>query len=110
MIMFIPGETIVHKFYIPFVRNDIKRIIVSYREKNHIILEKYVYDNQVTNESQGASASFVVTLSQQESLLFSDDYSFKVQLNVFLKDNTTRCASLEMDGATGLQHIREVVN
>ena len=109
MIMFIPGETISHKFFIPLTRGDVSKISVSYRQDGRIILIKNVYPGQITNESSGTGSSFVVTLSQQESLLFKDDYSFTVQVNVITVTNT-RCTSKEMNGRNGMQHIREVVN
>lgn len=109
MIMFIPGETIAHQFYIPYTRGDVKQISVSYRQDGQVFLVKNVYPPQITDESSGTGSSFVVTLSQQESLLFKDDFSFKVQLNViFVSD--ARAACPEMDGRNGMQHIREVVN
>ena len=109
MTMFIPGENISHRFYIPLTQGDVSKIFVSYRQDGRVILVKNVYPGQVENEREGTGSSFVVTLSQQESLLFKDDYSFTVQVNIIVRDGT-RCTSKEMSGANGMQHIRKVVN
>lgn len=109
MIMFVPGETISHKFFIPVVQGDVVKLNVSYRQEGRIVLVKQVYPGSVTNDSSGVGSSFVVTLSQEESLLFQNNKSYTVQVNMLLKDNV-RCASVEMNGANGVQHIREVVN
>ena len=108
MIMFIPGETISHKFVVPFMREDILKIIVSYRQDGHIILTKTVASYSVSAEESGVGSSFSITLSQQESLLFRDDMPFSVQLNVIFT-NGARCASREIERSNGFQHIREVV-
>jgi len=106
--MFIPGETITHQFFIPFVRSDVNKVEVTYRQNGHIILRKSVAGGSLTNVTQTSQSSFNVTLSQQESLLFDDDKPFYVQLNVIFMNNT-RCASVEIKGSNGMQHIREVV-
>jgi len=108
MIMFIPGETISHKFVVPFVRADVSKIYVSYRQDGHVILTKTVTSSSIAAAESGVGSSFSITLSQQESLLFRDDMPFSVQLNV-LFTNGARCASREIERSNGFQHIREVV-
>ena len=108
--MFIPGETISHQFHLPFVRADIVKVIVTYRQNGHIVFEpKTVYPNSITNVGQGSQ--FVITLSQEESLLFEDDKYFYVQLNVIFTsdEGTIRTTSVELRGENNLQHLREVV-
>ena len=104
--MFIPGETITHQFIIPFVRSDLEKIIVSYRQDDDVILIKTVYPGQV--EDMGSKGKFAVTLSQEESLLFDDAKNYFIQLNVLMR-NSARCASVEIKGTNGIQHIEEAV-
>lgn len=104
--MFIPGETISHQFFIPFVSSDIVYITVSYRQNGHVVLEKNVYPGQIENSNP--LSTFVVTFSQAESLLFEDEADYWVQVNVFFSGGA-RCSSMEIKSRTGRQHIREVV-
>lgn len=110
MTVFIPGETISHQFFVPFTQGDVSKVYVSYRQNGRIVLVKNVYAGHLTNVTSGVGSSFTVTLSQQESLLFQDDKSFTIEINVISRNGQTRYTSQEMDGETGIQHIREVVN
>ena len=107
--MFIPGETISFEFQLPFEKNDIQKVILTYRQRDHIVLVKTIYPGQIVNEVHGSH--FVVTLTQEESLLFKDDDYFYVQINVtfIAPDGNTRCTSYELRGENKLQHYREVV-
>lgn len=106
--MFIPGETIAFNFTVPFVRSDIGRIYVTYYQDDEIVLEKRVAASQITRAYDKAESYFTVTLSQAESLLFNNCDDFTIQLNVVLTTGV-RCASYEMKGKNGMQHIKEVV-
>lgn len=107
--MFIPGETVAHKFYLPFHKTDITKVIVTYRQNDHVILIKTLYSGQIEDEVEGSH--FVITLSQEESLLFKDNSYFYVQINVFFTgpDGLTRGTSVELRGDCKLQQYREVV-
>lgn len=106
--MFIPGETITHQFYIPFIAADVLKILVTYKQDDRVILTKTVYSNQILTVASGEQSTFTVTLTQQESLLFKNDSDFKIQLNVIF-NSLARCASVEMDGSNGVQQYRKVV-
>lgn len=106
--MFIPGETIAHQFIIPFVANEIEKVIVSYKQDDHIVLELTVTSEQIEQGETAAEAKFTVSLSQTQSLLFMNNKDTYAQLNVILP-NGTRCSSKEMKLDTGNQHIREVI-
>ena len=169
--MFYPGETIAHTFTLPYKKSEIDKVIISYRQNGHIVLEKIitsatnmeaipseekvvfgdttivsqeewlaenpevvawleeheaellhedVYDEgleetvtryyameTVENETRVSSI-----LSENESLLFHDSSSFGIQVNVLLGDglgvSSGRVTSHEIEGRTGLQHIREI--
>ena len=108
--MFIPGETISHQFHLPFPKTDVVKIIVSYCQEGHIVFEPItIYPNQITNEPTGSQ--FVITLSQENSLLFEADKYFYVQLNVIFstEEGIIRSTCMELRGENKIQHIREVV-
>ena len=104
--MFIPGETISHQFFIPFVRSDVGKILVTYRQFDDVILVKTVYPGQI--ETLEGKSQFTVTLSQEESLLFDNEADYYIQLNVIFTSGA-RCASSEMRGTNGVQHVKKVV-
>ena len=104
--MFIPGETIAHQFYLPFVRSDISRVYVTYHQDDRIILKKYVTATQLVPEER--RSYFNMDLTQEESLLFQNDKLYTIQLNVVFA-NGARAASTEIKGINGMQHIQEVV-
>ncbi len=106
--MFIPGETIVHQFHIPFTGEEVDKIIVTYYQNDRIILNKTAYPIDITQDATGTNSQFSVELSQEESLLFDDGYSYTVQLNVLFTSGS-RCSSVEIKGENGIQHYREVV-
>ena len=84
-------------------------MLVTYRQYDHVILVKQVQPRDIINEESGSH--FVVSLSQEESLLFKDNTDFFVQLNVMFSgpDGETRATSVELRGGNNLQHFREVV-
>lgn len=117
--MFHPGETVVHSFIIPFVTSTISQIIVSYRQNDHIILERIITSAMLNLNLQGgggalqnfedpAMTKFKIELTQEESLLFNDNEKFYIQLNVYTEAGS-RHASCEIDSTSGIQHIREVI-
>ena len=106
--MFIPGETVIHRFNLPFPNEGITRVYVTYKQQNRVILSKTVFAGEVKKASSGTTSYFSVTLSQEESLLFRNDINYTIQLNVMFSSGA-RCASVEMDGTNGVQHIRKVV-
>lgn len=104
--MFIPGETVRHQFIIPFAYDEIDHVVISYRQKDNIILEKTITSD--FDELTGDTTSIAYDLSQQESLLFTDDNSFTIQLNVYTI-NGSRHASREMKSSSGIQYYRNVM-
>lgn len=108
--MFIPGETIAHTFTIPYPKDSIGQIIISYRQKDRIVLEKIITSkkNMVSTEEDNTIVSAVLT--EAESLLFEDNCEFRIQINVFFGEDGTngRSSSYETRGWTGYQHIRNL--
>lgn len=107
--MFQPGETVSHQFIIPFVSVEIAKIIVSYKQNDHIVLERTVTSDQIGRGETKAESTFVVDFTETESLLFDDNSDCYAQLNVLLLKGT-RCVSKEIKISTGTQHIREVIS
>ena len=103
--LFIPGETIMHRFKIPFVVSDITKIVVCYYQNDHTVLERNV--NSFSPDDGGTIA--IVNFTQEESLLFANDSQYYIQLNVIMNDGT-RCASKKIKCEAGTQYIRERVD
>lgn len=110
--MFIPGETIIHNFVIPFKVINLTKIIVTYEQNDHIVLERTVTSFSMYVDPEGhvdpAKSQFRVTLSQEESLLFEDNKHFSIQLNVYA-DGNSRHASAIIRNVNGPQYHREVI-
>ena len=105
--MFFPGETITHRFVVPFAANEIDKAIFSYKQKEAIMFEKIITEGFIREEDHITSIEF--QLSQGEGLLFADDAPFTVQVNIYTKVGT-RHTSHEMGSSSGVQYLREVVN
>ena len=105
--MFHPGETVIHKFTIPFNKNETNNVLVTYKQNESIILMKTIASEDITSIAVNSS-SFTVELSQQESLLFDENKPFTMQLNVILGDGS-RAASKEVSSKNGVQHYKEVM-
>lgn len=104
--MFFPGETITHRFVIPFAAGEIDHVVLSYKQKEAIILEKTITSGFEKETQNSCSISYEFT--QLESLLFSDNVPFTIQCNVYTKANT-RHTSFEMKSSNGIQYLREVM-
>lgn len=104
--MFFPGETITHRFVIPFAANEIDKVILSYKQNEAIIFEKTIDSGFTAEDTHITSLEFQLT--QLEGLLFSDDVPFTIQANVITKAGT-RHTSHEMSSSSGIQYLREVI-
>lgn len=114
--MFIPGETVVHEFIVPIAYNQIREVIVTYEQNDHIVLEKKLAPANILRDSAGARLNY--TLTQEESLLFASPRDrncgfttyipYKVQINILTRGGA-RAVSIPMEGRTGIQHVREVM-
>ena len=104
--MFIPGETVVHEFIIPFMNSDLSKVIVSYKQDNRIVLTKTISSFTAISSTE---SKITIAFSQQESLLFSDDIDYTIQLNVFTLRGT-RAACTEFKSSTGKQHYKKVIS
>lgn len=104
--MFSPGETVTHKFRVPFPAVEMSKVVVSYKQQDHLVLEK----NVTSFEEGDTPTQSIVTIvfSQDESLLFENDMPFTIQINVITTAGS-RATSREMKGGTLFQHVREVI-
>ena len=105
--MFFAGETISHIFTIPFLPEEVSRILVTYKQNNRIVLVKSITSEAI--EIVDGESTFAVTLSQKESLLFKTNEFVKIQLNVYTT-TAARCVSEELTTFIGVQHINEVID
>ena len=104
--MFFPGETVTHRFVIPFNANEINHVILSYRQDDRIILEKTITSDY--ESLSGGTCAVATTLTQQEGLLFADNAGFTVQVNVYTKEGT-RHSSFEVRSKSGIQTHRNTM-
>ena len=110
--MFIPGETVLHSFTIPFASSDISKVIVSYKQNDRIVFEKVINpsdpeDVDIVQVTEGTT-NFSYRLTQAESLSFDDDARCFIQVNV-LTVGGTRVASRIIDGKLGSQYVKKVI-
>ena len=109
--MFHPGETIAHTFTLPYEKGTIDKVIISYRQKDQLILEKIITSDVSMQETDDNQTIVSSVLSESESLLFHDLTTFAIQINVFFGDGeiaSGRVTSDEIGDMTGIQHIREL--
>ena len=113
--MFTPGETALHSFVIPFKKQEVNNILVSYKQQEDIILEVPITSGQIRDvyeDNEYLHSVFDVILTQRQSLLFQEYQfncnSYKVQLNVLLNSGA-RFTSEPMARKNGTQYYREVM-
>lgn len=104
--MFNPGETVGHRFIIPFVAANIAEVIVSYKQGGDIVFEKSITSG--FEEVTTTRTEFTITFSQEESLVFKDKIDYTIQLNVLTRMGS-RATSREIPGKNGIQYYREVM-
>lgn len=108
--MFIPGETIAQTFELPYAKEEIGQVIISYRQKDRIVLEKIITAQKNMKSTDNGKTIVSSYISEAESLLFEDNCEYRIQINVLFRSGTTsgRSTSLEIAGWTGYQHIRDI--
>lgn len=115
--MFFPGETITHRFIIPFHVNEIDHVIISYMQNEAIILEKritsgdtdHMYDVTTGENSSNYITCIEYQLSQGEALLFNDEMDFTMQINVYSMGGTRHTSHL-LKNSSGIQYYKEVMS
>ena len=91
----IRGTTPTHLFSdIPVLSTDIKQIWVSYLQNGTLVLTKDIDQVTITDDTETETSTVAVTLSQEETLLFSSGNAI-VQLRILLLDDSA-LASEEM--------------
>ena len=102
--MFFPGETVLHTFVIPFSSKDVAQVVVSYKQNEAIIMEKSVTGGFKPDGDNVCSVE--IEFTQQDSLLFSDNAAYTIQINVYTSEGT-RHTSHEMKSSSGIQYLRD---
>lgn len=97
---FHPGETIVVNFLIPFSKYDVDAVVLSFRDKDHVVLECLT----TSFVEEGEKLRIGYSLTQAETLQFKEYSEYKMQLNVY-SPNSSRITSNEMDVKTESQHL-----
>ena len=72
------GTTPTHEFELPFETNAIKKIIITYAQRDEIVLEKKTEDCKM----DGTIVS--VTLTQEETLRLDSSKHVKIQAKILL--------------------------
>lgn len=72
------GTTPTHEYELPFETNAIKKIIITYAQRDEIVLEKKTEDCTM----DGTIVS--VTLTQEETLRFDSSKHVKIQVKILL--------------------------
>ena len=103
--MFIPGETITHIFVVPFMATQITKAVITYQQNDKTVLTKTITSNIEPLEDN--KSRIVISMTQQESLLFADNNNILIQVNIYM--NGTRCTSMEFKTSSGKQHYRKVM-
>ena len=106
--MFSPGETICHRFIIPFVATEISKVILTYKQNDHIAFMKTITSGFEEYE-QPEKTLITVAFSQEESLLFDCKDTIKCQLNVYTYLGS-RAASTEITIKPYVQQYRDVIS
>ena len=106
--MFNPGETIIHQFIVPFVADEIDKVIVSYKQEGSIVFEKTITSG-FEEADDPLKSKFSIQFTQEESLIFKEMKFYFVQLNV-LTVYGTRATSKEIKGTNGAQYHKEVIS
>ena len=104
--MLMPGGTYLHRFYLPFPGSEVDKAIVTYKQKDDVILEKTVEGGFVDEGENGCH--FDVELSQKESLLFIDEANISFQINV-INQYGTRIPSEPMCRMSGTQLHKDII-
>ena len=115
--MFNPGETIGNTFVIPFRKEDLQQVIVSYKQDGNVVLERTITSGFITHvnpdgTSDPLKTDIRIVLTQEESLQFSEKHNYTIQLNVLTEGHGgsgSRHASCEIKGSNGVQHHKEVM-
>ena len=101
------GATPLQEFEVPFMRDRVSAIIVTYRQNETNVMSKRI--NSGLTEPEPGVTAFSYTLTQEETLKFLPNAICYVQLNVLLDDGT-RDPSYEFTFRTGKQFYSEVVS
>lgn len=99
---FHPEDTVVFDLVIPFAKDDVDEVKVSFRDRNAVVFEVSITSFQ----AKGDKTRLGFTFTQEESLQFNENDFYKMQLNVY-SGNGSRSASKEYDVITLSQQIPE---
>lgn len=104
--MFNPGETVEQRFVLPFDNSDLSKVIVTYKNNGDVFHMKSITSADI--EPEDNKTIIHSHLSQEETLLFKPNCSYKIQINVTTRSGS-RFASKEITDKTGAQHYWEVI-
>lgn len=100
LLRFHPGETVVLNFLIPFSKYDVDAVALSFRDKDHVVLECLT----TSFVEEGEKLRLGYSLTQAETLQFKEFTNYMMQLNVY-GPNSSRITSKEMWVKTDSQQL-----
>ena len=102
---FYPGQTDYQTFAIPFASDAISSVLVSYKQSGRVVLEKETTGKEAIDSS---SCRVSLSLTQAESLRFSDGEDILVQLNI-IGGSGERLTSKPIILSCGEQYHRQII-
>lgn len=103
--MFNPGDTVIHRFLIPFTIHETDIVYITYKQNGHVVLKKTAGAPTV---SEDGTSMIQIEFTQRESLMFKDNTDCMAQINV-TTSNGKRLSSREIPVKLGVQHYRAVI-
>ena len=103
--MFYPGATEIHRFKIPMPATDIGSVLVSYRQRGTLVIEK---ESERIEAVDNESCRAYIEMTEEETLKFEDWVDISAQVNVKSAEGG-RIASKPLTVKCGPQFHRAVM-
>ena len=103
--MFYPGETDIQQFTIPFPASDVGSVLISYKQRGRVLLEKTVTETEAVDDF---ACKVTLALTQAETLAFANYEDITIQLNV-KSTGGERISSTPIVMRCGEQYHRSVI-
>ena len=106
MAVFIPGTTPEWTATLNVPASTVEKVIITFSQGRYTVCE---LECTSFTESSESECSFSFSLTQEESLKFSDNEDIRVQCNALMKDSG-RCATAVITLRVGTQLHRKVID
>lgn len=106
--MLIPGMTASHTFIVPFAKETISKVLISYNQNDFIVVERTIDHPSLISTEDGLT-KIEIQLTQEESLRLKSGIPCFIQLNVISGNGSERFPSLPIEERVGVQYHKEVI-